>query len=249
MLGSNSVTLPAQWGSTWNNYAFNGINITQGQVYTFEVTTPTVVFSWLNVNVNDPYAGGAYGPSISGWDMVFETNVSQAGGTITSNGHFTPTVSGLANITYSVTQNGCTTVATFPVTINALPTATITAGGATTFCAGGSVTLTANSGASYLWSNGAQTQAITVTAGGSYYVTVTNASGCSATSTATAVTVNPLPTVAAITGATNVCSGLTTQLASATTGGTWSSSNTAVATVSATGGVTGVAAGSATITY
>ncbi len=249
LLGSNSVTLPAQWGSTWNVYSFSGISITQGQVYTFEVTTPTVVYSWLNVNVNNPYAGGEYGPSISGWDMVFETNVTPAGGSITTGGQFTASTAGNATISYSVTQNGCTTTATYPVTINTGTTATITAGGATTFCAGGSVTLTANSGSSYLWSNGAQTQSITVTAGGSYYVTVTNASGCSATSTSTTVTVNPLPTVAAITGATNVCSGLTTQLASATTGGTWTSSNTAVATVSATGVVTGVTAGTATMTY
>ncbi|MEO5775254.1 MAG: YDG domain-containing protein, partial [Flavobacterium sp.] len=68
--------------------------------------------------------------------------------------------------------------------------ATVTAGGATTFCQGGSVTLTASAGASYLWSNGETTQAISATATGSYSVTVTSANGCSAVSSATAVTVN-----------------------------------------------------------
>src|SRR2546423_6025477 len=74
-----------------------------------------------------------------------------------------------------------------------LPTPVITAGGPTTFCTGGSVTLTASSASSYLWSSGATTQSITVNASGSYSVTVTDANGCSATSSATAGTVDPLP--------------------------------------------------------
>jgi hypothetical protein len=71
-------------------------------------------------------------------------------------------------------------------------TAAITASGPTTFCAGGSVTLTASAGGSYLWSNGATTQSITVSQTGSYWVRVANA-GCSATSQPVDVTVNPLP--------------------------------------------------------
>ncbi len=75
------------------------------------------------------------------------------------------------------------------------PVASITAGGATIFCAGSSVTLTANSGASYLWSTGATSQSIVVTTAGNYSVSVTSAGGCKATSVATTVTVNPLPTI------------------------------------------------------
>ena len=58
---------------------------------------------------------------------------------------------------------------------------TITAGGPTTFCAGGSVTLTSSAGTSYLWSNGATTRSINVTASGSYTVRVTNSGGCQST--------------------------------------------------------------------
>jgi hypothetical protein len=76
------------------------------------------------------------------------------------------------------------------IAVNGLPTATITAGSATSFCQGGSVVLTASAGSTYLWSNGATTSSITVSASGSYTVTVTNANGCSATSSATVVTVN-----------------------------------------------------------
>ena len=94
-----------------------------------------------------------------------------------------------------------------------------------------------------MWSNGAQTQTITVTTSGSYSVTVTNGSGCSTTSAAEAVTVNPLPTVAAITGSPDVCVGSTTVLASSTTGGVWSTSDATVADVSASGVVTRVSTG------
>jgi len=54
---------------------------------------------------------------------------------------------------------------------------------------------------------------------------------------------------AAISGATFVSEGYTTQLSDATAGGTWSSSDESIATVSASGIVTGVSVGSVTISY
>ncbi|HCI57517.1 MAG TPA: hypothetical protein DFH96_01950 [Bacteroidetes bacterium] len=79
------------------------------------------------------------------------------------------------------------------------PVPNITAGGPTTFCQGGSVVLTADAANSYLWSTGATTQAITVSATGNYVVTVYNAALCSNTSASTSVTVNPLPPTPTIT--------------------------------------------------
>jgi len=52
-----------------------------------------------------------------------------------------------------------------------------------------------------------------------------------------------------ITGTPTVCPDATTSLSDATTGGTWVSSATSIASVSATGVVTGVSAGVATISY
>ena len=175
---------------------------------------------------------------------------NNAAATISSAGVVTGVLAGNTVLTYSVTDaNGCTNSVNAAMTVNAGTTATISASGSTTFCAGGNVTLTASPGSSYEWSDGDLNPSITVSASGTYYVIVTNASGCTATSATTQVVVNPLPVVTAITGSTQVCIGATTQLASATIGGVWSSSDNNIATVDATGLVTSVTAGSTIITY
>jgi nitrogen fixation protein FixH len=164
----------------------------------------------------------------------------------------TMSVTGNATGNYSVAvtnaNNLSATSAVVSVVVNALPIVTITAGSATTFCAGGSVVLTASAGSSYLWSNGAVTQSITVNASGNYSVTVTDATNYSATSEATVVTVNPLPT-AAITagGATTFCTGGSVILTSSSaTGNVWNTGETTRSIkVSTTGdySVTATAAG------
>jgi Immunoglobulin domain/Bacterial Ig-like domain (group 2) len=80
---------------------------------------------------------------------------------------------------------------------------------------------------------------------GTVSVTTSSGTGTSAGS----FTINPLPTVAAITGSTNVCVGGTTTLSDVTSGGTWSSVSPSKATVNASGLVTGIAAGTSLITY
>ncbi|NBP62981.1 MAG: hypothetical protein EBU55_12290, partial [Betaproteobacteria bacterium] len=70
--------------------------------------------------------------------------------------------------------------------------------------------------------------------------------GCPPVTGTGTVTVNPLQP---ITGTLTACQGLTSQLANVVTPGTWSSSNPAVATIAAGGLVTGVSAGTSTITY
>lgn len=134
-----------------------------------------------------------------------------------SNGASSQSVTITTGGTYTVTidqGNGCIS-ASNPVTVvvNPLPTVSVTASGATTFCQGGSVQLTASAANGYAWSNGAITPSINVTTGGSYSVTINNGNGCTNTSAATVVTVNPLPTVT-LTAApyTRLYPGLTTTL-------------------------------------
>ena len=142
-------------------------------------------------------------------------------GTGVSNGQFDAAQAnaGSNTITYTVVNaNGCTASAQQNITVIDCGgcTATVTANGATAFCSGGSVTLTASAGASYLWSNGATTQSITVSSGGSYRVNIKNNADCAATSAATVVTVNDLPATPTITagGSTVICTGQTVTLTS-----------------------------------
>jgi hypothetical protein len=141
-----------------------------------------------------------------------------------------PTLSTVGTITYYAasreTASGCESATRTPVTltINAVPSATASAGGPTTFCQGGSVVLTANAGSSYLWSNGATTQSITVNTNGSYTVTVTNGS-CVSTSAPVNVTVNTLPAAnVSAGGPLTFCQGSNVVL-TASAGSSWSWSN------------------------
>jgi hypothetical protein len=89
-------------------------------------------------------------------------------------------------------QFGFSASDTIQVTLKPSPVVNL---GADKVQCGGNVTLNAgNAGSSYLWSNGATTQNITVTISGQYHVKVTNAAGCSKADTIV-VTINPVPTV------------------------------------------------------
>ncbi len=85
-------------------------------------------------------------------------------------------------------------------------------------------------------------------AAGTYIVHLTNAVGCDSAATLV-LNLNALPVVNPITGGNSVCANNTEQLSSVTTGGVWSSSNTAAATVSNNGQVSGVATGTTIINY
>lgn len=135
----------------------------------------------------------------------------------------------------------------------------ITASAATSpICIGTSTALTATgagTGGTYTWAPNiglSATTGATVTANPSatttYTVTGTNAGGCSDTGLVT-LTITPLPVVA-VTGATTLCAGgATTTLSGTPTGGTWTSVYTSMATVTLSGMVTGVSAGTDTIKY
>ncbi len=125
---------------------------------------------------------------------------STASGYLWSNGATSPNITVTTPGTYSVQvtdTNGCTSVASIPVTVivNTPPaTPTITTNGSTTICQGDDVILTSSAGFNYLWSTGATSQSITVSAAGNYSVQIIDANGCiSASSTDETITVNPLP--------------------------------------------------------
>lgn len=115
--------------------------------------------------------------------------------------------------TYSVTvtnATGCQGSTSITVNQPASPTPTIL--GNNSICVGESTTLNAGSGfSSYLWSPGGSTaQQITVSAGGVYNVTVTNAAGCPGTATFDVTQATSL--TPEITGVLNFCPGDQTAL-------------------------------------
>ncbi|MBW6490678.1 MAG: PKD domain-containing protein [Lentimicrobium sp.] len=122
----------------------------------------------------------------------------------------TVTVSGVYNVTVT-DAFGCSSLPSADVEVTVFPTPpapVITPEGPITICEGENVTLTAPVGyATYLWSNGATTPAITVSASGNYSVIVSSTNGCpSVESNSVTVTVLPLPVIFAGSDA-NICQG------------------------------------------
>ncbi|MFN4952065.1 MAG: LamG-like jellyroll fold domain-containing protein, partial [Flavobacteriales bacterium] len=200
----------------WNNGVTNGVAFTPSNTQTYTVTGTNANgcsnTAQVTVTVNAlPTVSAGTNQSICAGSQVTlmgsGANTYAWNNGVTNGVAFTP-----ANTqTYTVTgtnTNGCSNTAQVTVTVNALPTASISASGSTTLCAGSSVNLSASNGSSYLWSNGATTQTITASTAGNYSVQVTNAAGCSATSSIVNVVVNPLP-AANITanGSTTFCAG------------------------------------------
>ncbi len=129
-----------------------------------------------------------------------------------------------------------TDTATITISEFALPTPAVVSGlSATTFCQGGSVQLV--SSASGLWSNGSNSDTISVNAAGTYSLTITDTNGCSSTSNAISITVNALPTAPSITGTLSFCAGGQTVLnVSPTSNITWNNGSTdSTLTVTAAG--------------
>ena len=160
--------------------------------------------------------------------------------------------SGLATISYSLTNSCGTSFATTTVTVNPLPNAgTIT--GSTNVCLLSTITLSDTAtGGTWSASNTKATVAGNVVSGmavGIDTVLYSVSNMCGTAIAQRAITILPLPNAGTINGITSVCVGSTITLADTSGGGAgaWSSSN-ARATV-ASGVVTGVAAGLDSIKY
>jgi hypothetical protein len=157
-------------------------------------------------------------------------------------------VTGVTPGTTVITYTSGSSSVTATVTVNPLPAAIV---GTAILCTGGTTTLTDAttpgawiSGTPAVATVGSSTGIVAGISAGTSLITYGLLTGCFRTTT---VTVNaPTP----ITGVDTVCTGATITLADVTTGGTWSSATTAVATIgSLTGIVTGVTIGSSVISY
>ncbi|MES2386897.1 MAG: LamG-like jellyroll fold domain-containing protein [Bacteroidota bacterium] len=94
------------------------------------------------------------------------------------------------------------------VTVNLIPAKpAISASGPTSFCPGGAVTLTSTSAAGYLWSNGATTRSINVSATGIFQVQTIENACTSSVSDGVQVTVKNASVPLSISGSTTICAG------------------------------------------
>jgi uncharacterized repeat protein (TIGR01451 family) len=204
-------------GAGWVSYLWNTSATTQSITVTTSGTYSVTVTDANGCQVSDTHVinvTAAPPVTISGPASTCATTpvTLDAGSGYASyswnTGATTQAITASTSGTYTVTvtdANGCVGSASHVLTVNPTPNATITASGPTTFCDGGSVTLTAPPAATYAWSNGEQTQSITVTASGTFIVTVTDGNGCTATSAPKSVSVNPNASVT-ITGPSTACS-------------------------------------------
>ena len=143
-----------------------------------------------------------------------------------------PTTSGNYTVT-ATNEGGCYDVATAYVVINPIPNVNIS--GTTTICAGTSSNLTASGAYSYVWSTGATTASINVSAEGTYSVTGTSSAGCSSSSS-TYITVQEAPSII-IDGPTTICNGTENVLtASGATDYVWNNGSATGSTLTITTG-------------
>ncbi|HRI59222.1 MAG TPA: proprotein convertase P-domain-containing protein, partial [Saprospiraceae bacterium] len=170
-----------------------------------------IIFKSSTTALADPYSGGTILATVPNSGLTNGGTTATATASITIVGPYFI----YAILTPTPTDPTCRPSATTNLTVSALPVPAIavTETSGTTnndgiICTGAPVTLTASGGTTFLWSTGATTAAITVspTATTTYTVTVTDGSGCSAT-TARTITVNALPTTFTVTGGGSYCAG------------------------------------------
>jgi uncharacterized protein YjdB len=200
------------------------------------ITGATSVCYGLATTLSNATSGGTWSssnPSVG--------SIDGATGVVTGVG------TGAVTITYMM-STGCYRTTGF--TVNAMPSA-IT--GASSICVGSSTTLSNSSGGGMSWSS-SNTAVATIGSGsglvnglttGTTIISFLTTSSCYASMVLT-VTAGP----GTISGTAAICGSSTTTLSCTPSGGVWSSSFPAAATVnSTTGVVTGVAAGTSVITY
>lgn len=184
---------------------------------------------------------------------VWSTNDLAVATIITTSGDATGIAAGAVTITYADGTTGC--LVTMPATVNALPVVSPIIG-TTNLCVGSSTTLS-NATSGGVWISADATIASIDALGNVNAITVGNTTisyavtdglGCTDTVTV-GDTVTAYPIVPAIDGPSSVCEGAVISLTNTVAGGSWVSASPAVAFISSTGMVTGVLAGTTTVTY
>ena len=264
-------------GGTWTSSLTSVATVAGGVVHAVSAGTTSIVYSVTtvcgtvstlhNVTVNPlPNAGVITGADSVCYGTAITLTDLAPGGSWASSGPSVATVSPLGvvtglsptlstvNITYSSYTFSCgTATATHPVTVKPQPYAGTILGN-TTVCklattnlaslAPGGVWTSANTAIASVDINNGTVYGVSA---GDVVITYSVTNSCGTATDTALVHVNDLPP--AIGGVAILCAGVTAVLTNALPAGIWSSSNTAVATIDASGTVYGVSPGLTTITY
>ncbi|MES2702626.1 MAG: GEVED domain-containing protein [Bacteroidota bacterium] len=259
---TNTTTLAnATAGGFWSSSALLTATVSSGGVVsginagtsgiTYMLPTGCRVVSVMTVNTLPEPISGTLSACEGQTTMLSDVTTggswssSSINATVDATGLVTGVSAGSATIVYEL-PTGCSATANVVVNVTPAPIA-----GLPQICQGTTTALT-NATTGGVWSSsapgiagaGLHTGIVSGIIAGSANISYTMLTGCYRTAS---MIVNALP--APIAGSLNVCNGQSSALGSATTGGVWSSSNTAIATVSAGGMVTSVATGTTTINY
>ncbi|HOY33294.1 MAG TPA: cohesin domain-containing protein [Bacteroidales bacterium] len=238
--GTSLITYSVELGGCVNT-ASRAVTITAPIAQTITGTTPLCTGSssvWSGTT-----SGGTWSTSVPGVATIGSLS-----------GNITGITAGTSLITYSVAVGGCINLATNLITVTAPIPQLIS--GTTPLCIGSvatwSSTTTGGTWTSSLPGIAAADASSGIISGISAGVSVISYSveigGCVNTATKTITITAPTPQT--ITGITPVCIGSSAVWTSTTAGGTWTSSNSGIATAeSLTGSITGVSAGTSLVTY
>ena len=275
-VGATTTLADGVSGGTWTSGATGVATVTSGGVVT-GAGAGTAVISYSVTNScgtanalqtiavsGPPSAGTISGTAFVCVGISASLTAGVGGGTWSTNALaivsvntsdvITGTGVGSAVISYSVTGTCGTGVATYPVS-SGLSASAGTITGPASVCVGSAISLSdLTTGGS--WTSGAISVAtvngsgvVTGVNAGSVNITYTVISSCGTAATSYTLTVNPLPVPGVISGVSNVCVGSSVTLTETISGGTWSSNAPAIATIDASGNVTGLAPGTFIAVY
>jgi large repetitive protein len=219
----SSANLAASAGVSWfwsNGQSSQNISVSQSGSYTVIITdannctslsAPFIVSELPTPNPVVTPAGPIQ--ACSNQQVLLTSSIGN--GNVWSNGESTQTINVTSSGQYFTVitgANGCVgTSNTVDVTILPAPVAPIvTSSGSTTICSGASVTLTSDVASNIVWNTGETTASITVSLSGSYFVTLTAANGCTASSLPIAVLVDVAPSTPLLPSPIIQCGGVVT---------------------------------------
>ncbi len=211
-IGKTFTMVPAGGVSYTYSSGSNTVSPTVNSTYTVigasaqgctnTITSTVTINATPTINVS----GGSVCPGGS-----FTFNPTGANTYTYSNGQI---VTPVATTNYTITGSsaqGCTAtpvVATVVYTNNL----TVSIGGLNTVCNGQPITLTANGASTYTWSTGSTSSIITPSPTTNTTYSVVGSSGTCSNNAVVSITVNPNPTVTAISSTSLICTGQTTTL-------------------------------------